>query len=122
MSGKLFAQPDGLLSGTSSPEGRAFLGTLYSKLPVGPLRWRSPQPTTSWTAVRDATHTGSPCTQAIGLSVASGGGGGLVTGSEDCLYLNVYGAPTTKNTPRRRFAGYGFSAGRSLCSRLRRQL
>ncbi|WP_197435560.1 carboxylesterase/lipase family protein [Agrobacterium vitis] len=90
---------DGLLAGAYSPEGRAFLGIPYAKPPVGPLRWRSPQPITSWTVARDATHTGSPCTQSIGLNVASGGGGGLVIGGEDCLYLNVYGPPATKTRP-----------------------
>ncbi|QDG94714.1 carboxylesterase family protein (plasmid) [Rhizobium sp. NIBRBAC000502774] len=90
---------DGPIAGASSPAGRAFLGIPYAKAPVGPLRWRPPQPVTSWTAVRDATHTGSPCTQSIGLKVASGGGGGLVIGDEDCLYLNVYAPPATKLRP-----------------------
>ncbi|WP_320203830.1 carboxylesterase/lipase family protein [Agrobacterium rosae] len=96
---ELVRTTDGPLSGASSPRGRAFLGIPYAQAPVGPLRWRPPQPVVFWTAVRDATRTGSPCTQSIGLNVANGGGGGLVIGGEDCLYLNVYGPPATKKRP-----------------------
>ncbi len=34
----------------------AFLGLPYAAPPVGPLRWRAPQPPVSWLGVRDATN------------------------------------------------------------------
>ncbi|MCP6335860.1 carboxylesterase family protein, partial [Klebsiella pneumoniae] len=58
--------------------------------PVGDLRWRAPQPVQAWQGVRDATRIGSDCTQALGRRSILGGGGGIVVGSEDCLYLNIY--------------------------------
>ncbi len=63
----------------------AFLGIPYAAPPVGANRWRSPQPVTPWTEVRDARMLGSQCPQSIGFS----GPGGL----EDCLYLNVWTPP-----------------------------
>src|SRR5947208_9316334 len=60
-----------------------FLGIPYAAPPVGPLRWRPPQPASRWTGVRDARSFGPHCAQP-----PSPFGGG--TGSEDCLYLNVF--------------------------------
>ncbi|RZJ88567.1 MAG: carboxylesterase family protein, partial [Brevundimonas sp.] len=58
---------------------------------VGERRLRAPQPVEPWEGVRDATRIGADCTQAIGRKAILGGGGGIVVGSEDCLFLNVYG-------------------------------
>ncbi|XP_049862378.1 venom carboxylesterase-6-like [Schistocerca gregaria] len=56
----------------------AFLGIPYAEPPVGDLRFEPPQVASGWEGVRDATQYGSDCVQETG------------SGSEDCLYLNVY--------------------------------
>nr|CAD7267732.1 unnamed protein product [Timema shepardi] len=56
----------------------SYLGIPYAQPPVGNLRFKAPQDPVAWEGTRDATTFGSSCVQ-------SG-----VTGSEDCLYLNVY--------------------------------
>ncbi|XP_049809174.1 cholinesterase-like [Schistocerca nitens] len=56
----------------------AFLGIPYVQPPLGELRFQAPQPATSWEGVLEATEYGSDCVQSDG------------TGSEDCLYLNVF--------------------------------
>ena len=66
--------------------GHAWLGIPYAKPPVGPLRWRAPQPPEPWTGTREALAFGSACSQL---------GNGITArkrpmGQEDCLYLNVY--------------------------------
>lgn len=61
--------------------GAVFLGIPYAQPPVGELRWREPMPVKPWPEVRDATKYGPPCTQ-MGQKGFSG--------SEDCLYLNVF--------------------------------
>lgn len=73
----------GAVRGVVADGHRAFLGVPYAAPPVGDLRWRSPRPAARWSGVRDATQAGPVCPQ------ASGDGGG-VTGSEDCLNLNVW--------------------------------
>lgn len=66
-----------------------FMGIPYAKPPVGPLRFKAPQPAESWTGIRDATKAGSPCLSTNLLTFQN-------IGSEDCLYLNVY----TKELPQ----------------------
>ncbi|XP_049808396.1 juvenile hormone esterase-like isoform X4 [Schistocerca nitens] len=56
----------------------AFRGIPYAEPPVGELRFADPQPAGGWEGVRDAKEYGSDCIQPDG------------SGSEDCLYLNVY--------------------------------
>ena len=80
----------GSLLGRTTPDGvvRAFLGIPYAAPPVGPLRWRSPQPASGWTGIRDATQPGPICMQAVPASPALGP-------SEDCLTLNVWTSART---------------------------
>jgi para-nitrobenzyl esterase len=56
----------GSVKGKLSADGKVnvFLGTPYAAPPVGPLRWKPPQPPAAWTEVRDATKYGSRCMQA----------------------------------------------------------
>ena len=72
-----------------------FLGIPYALPPVGPLRWKPPQPATPWTTPRDASTPGERCPQVLQAQLlVPGQTAGEVVGSEDCLFLNVY-APTT---------------------------
>jgi para-nitrobenzyl esterase len=90
----------GTVRGIEGGGVRAFLGVPFAQAPVGDLRWRAPRPVEPWDGVRDATRLGSDCTQAIGRKAILGGGGGLVVGSEDCLYLNIYAPAGTTAQPR----------------------
>ncbi len=58
-------------------------GIPYAAPPVGALRWRAPRESAPWTGVRDAFRFGS---RAVQFQPLCGG----MTGSEDCLYLNVW--------------------------------
>ncbi|KAI9288550.1 Carboxylesterase family-domain-containing protein [Umbelopsis sp. AD052] len=66
-----------------------FLGIPYAKPPVDDLRFAAPQPPKKWTEPLQATNFTNTCVQADG------------TGSEDCLYLNVY-TPTVDKCSRRK--------------------
>ena len=84
----------GPVLGAAASAGQAFLGIPYAAAPVGPLRWRAPQPPSPWTEPRDATRLGPSCLQNLALSAQVGGhGGGPTLGQEDCLTLNVYAPP-----------------------------
>ncbi len=102
----------GAIAGTTAPSGvRAFLGIPYAAPPVGPLRWKPPQPPLAWTRVRDATSFGPRCMQRPIFSDMVFRSDGM---SEDCLYLNVWAPP---DTARRQlpvlvyFFGGGFVTG-----------
>src|SRR5947209_4523355 len=66
-----------------------FKGVPYAQPPIGPLRFRPPQPVQPWTEVRPATEWGKWAPQP---RPARGAGiGGEETGQdEDCLTLNVW--------------------------------
>ena len=55
----------GELEGAQEPGSgvRAFKGIPFAAPPVGPLRWKAPQPVASWTGVRKADEFGSRCMQ-----------------------------------------------------------
>ena len=88
LTGRATAAPDldvrmtasGAIRGVSDDHSINFRGVPYALPPVGPLRWRAPQPALPWAGVRDAAVFGPACTQADRP--------GVVT-SEDCLTLNV---------------------------------
>ncbi|XP_049808718.1 fatty acyl-CoA hydrolase precursor, medium chain-like [Schistocerca nitens] len=63
----------------------AFYNIPFAKPPVGPLRFKSPQPPDGWEHIRDATAPGAWCPQVSVLSPLE-----PPTGTEDCLYLNVF--------------------------------
>ena len=74
----------GRLSGTLSEGVASYKGVPFAAPPVGPLRWKPPQPALPWTGVRDASAYGHSCLQPAAKW-------GLVKDqAEDCLYLNVW--------------------------------
>lgn len=88
----------------------AFKGIPYAAPPVGPLRWRAPQPPIPWSGVRDALTFGAACLSALDDDPRPG------PRDEDCLYLNVWTA--AKDADERRpvmvwFHGGGFQFGSS---------
>lgn len=88
-----------------------FKGIPYAAPPVGPLRWKPPQPVTAWTGVRQADRFGPRCMQRPIYSDMMFRSNGV---SEDCLYLNVWtpahGA-SAKLPVLVYFYGGGFQAG-----------
>src|SRR6516164_4246770 len=79
-------------------EVRAFLGVPFAAPPVGPLRWRLPQPVASWQAPRAATSYGAQCMQG-GRSKTSVyyEYAGDQKSSEDCLFANVWAPSETRD-------------------------
>ncbi|HEY3841237.1 MAG TPA: carboxylesterase family protein [Bryobacteraceae bacterium] len=75
----------GFIRGQTDGQVDRFLGVPFAAPPVGDLRWKAPSPPQSWSGIRDATVPASECTQLQNTK-----NGQVVTGSEDCLYLNIY--------------------------------
>jgi para-nitrobenzyl esterase len=72
----------GVVHGVQDGNVRAFLGVPYAAPPVGPDRWRPPQPALPLAGELDAFEVGIQCPQSFSLS----GPGG----DEDCLFVNVW--------------------------------
>ena len=84
----------GSLRGMVEGGAEVFKNIPFASPPVGPLRWKPPQPAKGWRGVRDATAFGPACTQpsnpmAGSISDTLMGDRGTFTTSEDCLNLNV---------------------------------
>ena len=79
---------DGPVRGTTVGNMRAYLGIPYAAPPVGPLRWRPPQPHARWSAPIDAVKFASHCPQPASPF-------GVASLTEDCLYLNVFAPART---------------------------
>lgn len=96
----------GQLRGSSQGGINNFRGVPFAQPPVGPLRFRAPQPALPWKGVRDATHFAAAAMQSEEKEVPQ---------SEDCLYLNIW-APSQPG-PHPVFVwihGGGFTGGRSF--------
>lgn len=80
----------------------SFKGVPYAAPPVGPLRWRSPQPVKALPGIRPAVSFGNACLAAPG-PFANLPNTATVPQSEDCLNLNVWTQslpPGTSSTAR----------------------
>ncbi|MGC1159543.1 MAG: carboxylesterase family protein [Acidobacteriaceae bacterium] len=66
---------------------RIFLGVPYAAPPVGPLRWKPPQPAVKWAGAKETMQFGSRCMQTSPFPDMLFRDPGQ---SEDCLNLNVW--------------------------------
>ncbi|KAK7863106.1 hypothetical protein R5R35_001028 [Gryllus longicercus] len=71
---------------------RAFRGVPYAEAPVGERRFRPPADKRPWEGTLDALREGAPCLQVSHLNLSE-------SGSEDCLFLNVYAHVGAENHP-----------------------
>jgi para-nitrobenzyl esterase len=83
----------GCVRGELAGKLAVFRGIPYAAPPVGPLRWKLPQPPVRWTGVRDARAFGKACPQQD--SPISG----KLDWDEDCLTLNVWTPGRTGKRP-----------------------
>ena len=85
---------NGIIEGTTEAGSgiRIFKGIPFAAPPVGQLRWKPPQPVTSWEGVRKADRFGPRALQLPVFGDMSFRSNGM---SEDCLYLNVWSSATS---------------------------
>jgi para-nitrobenzyl esterase len=86
----------GMVQGLPSLDGTVigYRGIPYAAPPVGPLRWRAPQPAQPWQGVRKAYNFGPSCIQNLDEERKPWTWEFMTHDdiSEDCLYLNVWTA------------------------------
>ena len=92
----LTAVTGGVLAGERNGAITSYKGIPFAAPPVGPLRWRPPQPVPPWTGVRPATQFAPAPLQSRLVATLLGVPWHF---SEDCLYLNVW-TPATNATQR----------------------
>jgi len=102
----------GQLQGVTADGVTSYKGVPFAQPPVGPLRWRAPQPAAKWKGVRSAADYGHDCMQLPFPSDAAPLG---TTPAEDCLVLNVWRPkqPSTKLPVMVWIYGGGFVNGGS---------
>ena len=79
---------EGRLQGVEEDALTVFRGVPFAKPPVGPLRFRPPQPAEPWSGVRVCDTFGFVAPQPQGQAMA--GQGTPEEQNEDCLFLNVW--------------------------------
>jgi para-nitrobenzyl esterase len=114
----------GVVRGSRPEAGvQTWRGIPYAAAPVGPLRFRAPQPVAPWDGVRDATDDGAVAPQDRGSRF--GGGDRRIRMGEDCLTLNVQrpaGEPDATDLPVMVFihgGGYATGSARDFTERSR---
>lgn len=108
----------GTISGTPARDTSitVFKGIPFAAPPVGPLRWRAPQPVVKWSGVKAADKFGASCMQSIVTERKPWTYEFMAHNdvSEDCLYLNVWTAAKSASEKRPVFVyiyGGGFNEG-----------
>ncbi len=88
--------PAGRLEGRARDGVEAFVGIPYATAPVGPLRWRPPQPAARWTGIRPAAEFGNDCPQQRLAGDATPSDQPM---SEDCLAINLWSPVAARALP-----------------------
>ncbi|MES2263685.1 MAG: carboxylesterase family protein [Pseudomonadota bacterium] len=96
---KLVRIDSGAVEGAAANGVLSFKGIPYATPPVGPLRWRAPQPVAPWSTTRSAQNFGHSCMQLAYNPAAVVPAG--TEPNEDCLVMNVWrpDQPVTKKMP-----------------------
>ncbi|MFC3068110.1 carboxylesterase/lipase family protein [Phenylobacterium soli] len=89
----------GVLVGVRHEHADVFRNIPFAAPPVGPLRWRPPQPVQPWAADRLSIYPGPSCPQPMRGDNAPNEGGANGPTSEDCLQLNVFAPRNAKAAP-----------------------
>ena len=79
----------GTVRGVAEGGLAVFRGLPFARPPVGPLRFRPPEPPEPWSGVRDAARFGTSASQ-NGALVGTLMSLGISRTGDDCLYLNVW--------------------------------
>ena len=96
----------GVVEGARAHGAWSFRGIPYAAPPVGDLRWKAPTAPKAWAGVFQAKNQGPICTQIKNIKYPH------VSGSEDCLQLNVWSPKLDANLPVMVFIhGGGFING-----------
>ena len=80
-----------------------FRGIPFAEPPVGPLRWRAPEPRRPWRGTRDARAFGPAAPQppdALGTALPAGAFAVGPTDEAECLTLNVWAPSDSSSDPR----------------------
>lgn len=86
----------GAVQGAAKDNCNVWYSIPYAAAPIGDLRWAAPADPTAWTGVLDCTSIGNKAIQA-GKDYVTGET--VVSGSEDCLNLDVYAPNNAKDLP-----------------------
>ena len=89
----------GALVGAQRETANVFRDIPFAAPPMGPLRWRPPQPVRPWAGERDATAVGPSCPQPMNADGSPNDGGANGPTSEDCLQLNVFAPKAARRAP-----------------------
>lgn len=85
----------GTVAGAPRDDGLLFRGIPFAAPPVGPLRWRPPQPVHAWHGVRASLNQPASCLQ----NDQGWNHGDYLIGAEDCLTLDVRTPSLTGKRP-----------------------
>ena len=89
----------GTIVGFARGAGEVFRAVPYAAPPVGPLRWKPPQPVVPWAGERPAALPGPSCIQHINADGTPNLGAATGPISEDCLQLNVFAPKAAARAP-----------------------
>jgi len=106
----------GALEGVSGRDAsvRVFKGVPFAAPPVGPRRWKAPEPAAPWSGVRAADRFAPACMQNVAGARLPWTEEFMHQGAvdEDCLYLNVWTAGAGARRPVLVYVyGGGFNEG-----------